>query len=174
MPARCRLLSAILLTVLCSSLNAADPRDPAYQAAKIYVGRDQDIPIGKGYLLAIQPRVSATGELIVPTSIIEALREIERALPHWFLNALASSAGDQECSVTVNNVGYNGAVTDWIWVNWVKRGSPIENEFKRLGAANSLSAQNALTVGLCELVKTNDEKFTMEYVAQLAKFALVQ
>jgi len=61
-------------------------------------------------------------------------------------------------------------------VHWIKQGSPVWDEFQRLGVdtRNVLSILNALGIGLCELVKTNDEQRAMEYVAFQARIPLVQ
>jgi hypothetical protein len=146
-------------------------------ARQVFVGADRDMPKGGQYRLAIQPTLSETGHVVIPTSIISALKEMRNALPRWYLDALKASAGDTECMVVVDNFSYGALVSSWMEVTWVTPESPLWNEFKVLGAdvvGSPLSIGNTLSNGMCELVKTDDEAHTMEYVARVAKFRLTQ
>jgi hypothetical protein len=177
-------LTAAVLLACCSSSIAAEKGGEVIlsqeviverSAQQVYVGTDRDMPLNGRYLLAIQPERTPSGD-VVPSSIVQALRAMHRALPRWYVAAVKANSGNDECGVVVNNVGYGHSVAAWMWLNWVKPDSPLWNEFEALGARvrNSASIRNALSIGLCDLIKTDDERIAMEQVAFQAKFELVQ
>lgn len=152
---------ATLVSEANRQLYVPGPRD---FASEVYQGPDQNMPIGNRYIISIQP-TKKNGQIIIPTSIDEALRELRSALPHWFLNALFQSKGDQMCSVTIvagdnNFVDYMLPVESWYWSAWRldRNPSSLMAELNKIGLMDQFSITQALRVGLCLYVKTGNER----------------
>lgn len=119
------------------------------------------MPKGIAYEMAIDPEMDKSGGLVIPETIPEAFHLMENMLPHWYLNALRRSAGDNECDVIVNGYSYGSLVITWIWVNW-KLGddnSVLRRKLLRLGFHYNDAIQQALAFGFCAYLKgdNNDQ-----------------
>lgn len=127
----------------------------------VFEGKDADMPKGIAYEMAIDPEMDKSGGLVIPETIPEAFHLMENMLPHWYLNALRRSAGDNECDVIVNGYSYGSLVITWIWVNW-KLGddnSVLRRKLLRLGFHYNDAIQQALAFGFCAYLKgdNNDQ-----------------
>ena len=114
------------------------------------------MPVGREFEIAIEPLRDARGRVVIPRSIAEALEAMRQALPHWYLNALLRSHGDTECSVLVNDVSYTTAIDNWFWIEWRMEddGSALRREFEGLGIRTRSIAQQALSNGFCEYLRS--------------------
>ncbi|RUO37076.1 hypothetical protein CWE15_11755 [Aliidiomarina taiwanensis] len=134
---------------------------PAMSAEAVYVGKTEEMPFGEDFIIAIQPKLAKSGEVVVPISVREALENMRSALPSWYLHALATSNGSDECSVIVNEVDYTTVVESWFWVNWNLdiENSPVRRELHSLGIIpgfENMIMLSAVSMGFCEYIKTGD------------------
>lgn len=155
--------------------NVRISNQPEDSARGIYVGADSDMPVGHEFKLAIQPTRDAAGEITAPTSLRSMLREMHQMLPRWYLNALAASKGDNECSVIVNDIGYSNLVSSWIWITWglESESSPLRKEFANFGVpegSERVIMTSSIESGFCELVKTGDENKALQEIVSYGKF----
>jgi hypothetical protein len=133
---------------------------PECVANAVYEGKDGDMPQSSDYEMAIEPILDKNGNTIVPLTIPEALHAMHQMLPHWYLNALRRSQGDDECNVNVNRYSYGGLVTTWLWVHWKMNGkeSVLRQQFAKLGIRENPDVEQAMMFGFCEFVKNGEAK----------------
>lgn len=171
-----RLLPLIVLLLswipLCQAAPKTCPRNaisnlPECLANAVFGGKDRDMPIGDDYEMALEPLRDKNGKSIVPHTIPDALEHMRKILPHWYLNALRRSRGDNECSVTINRSSYATLVTVWFFTQWEldREDSPLRRQFESIGIRTGDEIEQALEWGLCGLVK-HDEKEALEIIKQ--------
>lgn len=133
---------------------------PECIANAVFEGKDADMPEGAEYDIAIEPIRDKKGNTIMPNSIAEALHAMHEMLPHWYLNALRRSRGNDECSVTVNGDSYAGLVSTWLWVHWKMeaKDSKLRKQFAELGIHENPEVEQAIIFGFCALVKDGEQK----------------
>jgi len=147
---------------------------PEHLAARVFVGSDEAMPIDGPFVIAIQPKFSADGALLVPSTIDASLRDMRDALPRWYLQALRTSEGDMECSVVINDVDYTTIVESWFWVNWNLRSdhTPLRQEFEKLGVqpgSENIILKSAISMGFCEFIRTGSEQAAIAVIAGYAE-----
>lgn len=162
-------LRSLLLAVLCGPAMAQggnidqEPlvisNEPKYIARLIFTGSDHAMPTDGRFKLSIAPTIK-DGNILIPATISEAFREMERALPHWYQAALITSRGDFECFVSVNNVDLNFIVMSWLWVNWrlEEPDSELRIALENMGAEHRDQVLSGIHDGFCFYLKYGEEK----------------
>ena len=133
---------------------------PQCIATGVFEGEDSRMPEGLDYEIAIDPPRDEMGNKVIPQTIPQALSAMHRMLPHWYINALYRSEGDDECNVTVNRLSYGGLIAAWVWTNWKldARESPLRRQFNELGIDGDSDVEQAMIFGFCELVRHNEQR----------------
>ncbi len=126
--------------------------------ARVFVGRESEMPKNKGFLINLTPDLSSDGSVVVPTSIEEAVLSKYEALPGWYIEALRSN---RECNVLVNGIPYGVILDEWFSVNWNfdDAFSPLAKDLAGIGVPrviNHYAYHSALHAGLCEYLRTAD------------------
>lgn len=131
---------------------------PEYVARSAFEGSDSVMPKGVTCQMAISPVRQANGKLAIPTTIPAAFRSLEDMLPHWYLNALRRSEGDNNCDVIVNGMSYGAVIMSWVRANWKlgAKSSALHREFQDLGFRYDDEIDQALAFGFCAYLKTDD------------------
>jgi hypothetical protein len=142
------------------------------RADRIFVGRDESMPLDGRFDMAVNPPLDKKGGLIVPTQIGDSFQVLRNSLPHWFLLALLDSHGDQDCSVKIDHgdhshLNYLSLVLDWVWASWnlTNTMSPLRLEFHRAGIDNDIQVDAAFTSGFCRFVRTGSVTKALETVS---------
>lgn len=130
-----------------------------HYARQFFTGPDQEMPLTGDWLMTISPTIS-DGEVQVPGSLLAAWRELEDALPHWYLRALIAGRNDYECRVVVNNRDYHLNLFSWLWVNWnlSDEGSSLRKELVGLGADSRQGILFGIHDGLCYYLRYGEEE----------------
>jgi len=120
---------------------------------KIFVGKDEDMPLGEEYEIAISPTI-IEGNIIAPNSIENALEELKKMLPNWYLNALNKAHREVECSVSLNHIPVSSILDSWIWVNWFKgKKGLLKKEFINRNIKEKVLMLNALQFVFCDYLQ---------------------
>jgi hypothetical protein len=151
--------------------------DDADMAAHVYVGADGNMPVGSnGFYISINPTRTRNGDIAVPGTVAESLSELERSLPHWYLNALVRARGSSECSVIISEdehsfLDVSTYVEEWAWINWRlgESASTLRRDFFRMGLTSQTGILAALRAGFCTYVKTGDGKLSLRLIAQYGR-----
>jgi hypothetical protein len=165
------LLSTVL--VICSCfLDAAEldtqhqgliiSTEPSSVARRVFFGPDRDMPISGEFLISMEPTIKG-GEVVIPSSTGEALDELKRALPHWYLASLLTSTGEDECFVSINRRYITFVVTAWIQVKWMLEdpNTSLHKELKSYGAETPPAMAQLIHGGLCQYLKS-DKKSALD------------
>lgn len=122
---------------------------PEDMAASVFLGADSEMPIARDYELAIE--VPTRFVRRPPESIEDALDWMRQVLPRWYLSAVFSSQGEDECSVIVNGASYSVTVSNWLWSYWGMDDdeSGLRKVFARMDIYSPGIIQQALSSGLC-------------------------
>lgn len=122
---------------------------PEHMASSIFSGPDSQMPVTGEFNLAIEMPKRLRER--PPRSIEEALGQMRRVLPHWYMSAMLQSQGEYECSVRVNGSSYSVLVGNWLWVQWGMddESSELRRAFSGLGVNSSSLILQALNAGLC-------------------------
>ncbi|HKV39360.1 MAG TPA: hypothetical protein VJX67_09115 [Blastocatellia bacterium] len=139
---------------------------------QVYIGEDRDMPVGQTFEVSMQPTLDASAKVVIPGSVPTAFRELQKDLPHWFLNALIRSAGEHGCSVILFMGGSTETdemvpIESWYWVNWNlnSESSPLRMDFENMMLRNEVLIKAAFRSGFCRFLKTGDAKAAMDEVA---------
>jgi hypothetical protein len=133
-------------------------------ASQVYVGPEAQMPLAPSkYVVSINPSRSASGQILIPRTINDALHELAAAMPPWVLNALARSHGDFECTVKVSEdyqqeLDYYVLLEDWYWIHWNLRdeSSSLRREFTKRHILDRFMILQALRAAICKFSKTQD------------------
>lgn len=133
---------------------------PQCVADAVYQGKDADMPPSDGYQMALQPLRGEDGDIAIPETFADMLRYMHAVLPNWYQNALRESHGRYDCDVQVNGQSYAILTADWLWVEWKldSNGSPLRNQFSKVGLDSQTEIQQAIVFGFCEYVKSGEQK----------------
>lgn len=144
---------------------------PQCIAGPVFEGEDAHMPEDVKHRIAIEPVRDMVGKIVIPATIPEALKLTSQMLPHWYLNALRISRGDDECDVVVNGESYTTLISAWERANWQvnEEGSALHQQFTQLGFKHNDAIEQALVFGFCEYLK-GDEKKAMETIQVRAAF----
>jgi hypothetical protein len=161
------LISALVVRIVMPAANEAAAKPftisnaPGYFASAVYVGPDNQMPQGSGFLIAIHPPRSKDGELIKPVTMREALVMVRASLPRWYIRALTEGNAASECEVRVNGQSVNFALRSWLWVEWDMNNStsPLRRELDSYnivtGPENMVMGQ-AIDDAVCEYLSSGD------------------
>jgi hypothetical protein len=150
--------------------------DTQVVAKRIYVGDEQSMPLDGRFVMAIRPMLRGKRNQGAAKSVGSAYKQMYLSLPTWYLQALKSSSGDQECAVYLNNVWLTGEVSARFLTDLGLKNdtSLIRRELRSYGlrsGTEDIEMFGAFFDGFCEFVKSGSASAALQRVRDIAESA---
>lgn len=131
---------------------------PESFSENIFIGDDCKMPADGSKVLSLTPTI-VSGNILIPSTISEALVELTKLVPTWYGVAMKNASHEYECTVVVNGQSFDVPVFSWVEVNWNLRDakSPLGESLRtELNMCASEHIASRLQDLFCAYLSTED------------------